>query len=72
MWAERSPSSDEQEAVDNFRMITEDEATIRKIGGVIIGVATAALYAKGDLTYGSLSAGALGAISTFRTGAEYQ
>ena len=36
------PSSKEAMAVAEFRMITEDEANIRKAGGVAIGVATAA------------------------------
>lgn len=68
----RWASVEEQTFVDEFKMITEDEATVRKIAGVAIGVVTAAMFAHGDSTYGSLSAGALGAISTFRTGASYQ
>mmetsp|Transcript_2174 Transcript_2174/g.4825 ORF Transcript_2174/g.4825 Transcript_2174/m.4825 type:complete len:115 (-) Transcript_2174:607-951(-) len=66
------PSSKEAMAVAEFRMITEDEANIRKAGGVAIGVATAAQFALGLSSYSLLSAGAFGAISVFRTGAEYQ
>ena len=61
-----------QEAVEEFRMITEEEATVRKIAGVGIGVTTAALFATSGLGYGQLSAGIFGAISTFRTGKDYQ
>ena len=67
-----APTPTETEAAASFKMITEEEATVRKVAGVGIGVATTALYVIGGLGYGGLSAGAFGAISTFRTGAEYQ
>lgn len=60
------------DAVAEFKMITEDEATVRKVGGVFIGVATAVAFATTALAYGALSGGIFGAISTYRTGAEYQ
>lgn len=60
------------DAVAEFKMITEDEATVRKLGGVVIGVATAVAFATTGLAYGTLSGGIFGAISTYRTGAEYQ
>ena len=53
-------------------MITEDEAKVRKIAGVAIGLATAVAFVTTGLSYGSLSGGIFGAISTYRTGAEYQ
>jgi len=66
-------SQEENKAVDDFKMITEDESKLRKIGGVIIGIATIATYfTQGDHSYSSLSAGAFAAISTYRTGSEYQ
>lgn len=64
--------SKEAIAVSEFRMITDDEANIRKAGGVALGVVTAAQFALGLSSYSLLSAGAFGAISVFRTGAEYQ
>ena len=67
-------ASDLQErAVEEFKMITEDEATVRKIAGVGIGVVTVVKFATSGLhDYSSLSAGVFGAVSTYRTGAEYQ
>ena len=53
-------------------MITETEANVRKTVGVGVGLATAAIYATSGLPYATLSAGIFGAISTYRTGAEYQ
>ena len=67
-----APREVEVQAAADFKMITEEEATVRKGAGVAIGVATAALFAGGALGYGPLSAGAFGAISTYRTGREYQ
>ena len=61
-----------EEAVADFKMITEDEAKVRKIAGVGIGLATAVAFVTTGLSYGSLSGGIFGAISTYRTGAEYQ
>ena len=65
-------SEQQQKAIRDFKMITEDEATLRKAAGVGIGLATAGIYATSGMAYGSLSAGIFGAISTYRTGAEYQ
>jgi len=66
-------SPEENKAVDDFKMITEDESKLRKIGGVIIGIATIATYfTQDDQSYSSLSAGAFAAIATYRTGSEYQ
>jgi len=62
----------EERAVEEFKMITEDESKIRKIGGIGIGVVTAALFLNQGMEYNSLSAGTFAAISTYRTGAEYQ
>lgn len=62
----------EEQAVVDFKMITEDESKLRKIGGIIIGVATVAAYFTQGQSYSSLSTGAFVAISTYRTGAEYQ
>ena len=66
-----APREVEVQAAADFKMITEEEAAVRKGAGVAIGVATAALFAGGALGYGPLSAGAFGAISTYRTGREY-
>jgi len=62
----------EEQAVEDFKMITEEESNLRKIGGIVIGVATAAAFFTQDQSYSSLSAGTFAAISTYRTGAEYQ
>ena len=60
------------EAVDDFKMISETEATVRKTVGVCLGLATAAIYATSGMPYTTLSTGLFGALSTYRTGAEYQ
>ena len=44
------PESKEAIAVSEFKMITEEEATIRKVGGVGIGIVTAAQFALGKST----------------------
>ena len=67
-----SVTDQQQNAVDDFKMITEGEATVRKAVGVGIGLATAAVYATSGMGFGTLSAGIFGAVSTYRTGAEYQ
>ena len=59
-------------AVSEFKMITDDEADIRKLAGVGVGLTTVALYATSGLGYGTLSGGLFAAISTYRTGAESQ
>ena len=80
--ANRNPGSDnplkagatagQLRAVETGKMITETEANLRKAAGVAIGLATSAIYATSGLPYATLSAGAFGAIATYRTGAEYQ
>lgn len=62
----------EEQAVADFKMITEDEANLRKIGGIILGVVTVAAYFTKGQDYASLSSGAFAAIATYRSGAEYQ
>lgn len=59
-------------AVAENKMITETEATIRKVAGVGMGVATAFLYSTSGLAYTTLSAGIFGALSVYRSGAAYQ
>jgi len=59
-------------AVETGKMITETEATIRKAAGVGLGLATAFLYSSGGLAYTTLSAGVFGALSVYRSGAQYQ
>lgn len=59
-------------AVSEFKMITETEATIRKVSGVGLGLATAFLYSTSGLAYTTLSAGIFGALSVYRSGAAYQ
>ena len=60
------------QAVTDFKMITETEATIRKAAGVGLGLATAFLYSTSGLAYTTLSAGIFGALSVYRSGAAYQ
>lgn len=59
-------------AAGEFKMISETEATVRKVAGVAIGLATAAIYATSGMAYTALGSGIFGAISVYRTGAEYQ
>ena len=59
-------------AVETGKMITETEATIRKVAGVGLGLATAFLYTTSGLAYTTLSAGVFGALSVYRSGAMYQ
>ena len=70
---EASKATAEQlKAVSEFKMITETEATIRKVSGVGLGLATAFLYSTSGLAYTTLSAGIFGALSVYRSGAAYQ
>jgi len=62
----------EEQAVAEFKMITEEESLLRKIGGVGLGVVTIASFLVQGHDYGNLSIGAFAALSTYRTGAEYQ
>jgi len=62
----------QQQAVEGFKMITENEASVRKAVGVGMGVATAAAYFTVGMPYTTLSGCIFGAVATFRTGAEYQ
>jgi len=59
-------------AVAENKMITETEATIRKVAGVGMGLATAFQYTTSGLAYTTLSAGIFGALSVYRSGASYQ
>ena len=63
---------EQQKAVDDFRTITEHEATIRKVVGAGIGLATAGIYVSSGMAYGTLSGALFASIITYRTGAEYQ
>jgi glutaredoxin 3 len=67
-----APTAAQLEAVASGKMITETEATIRKVAGVGMGLATAFLYSTSGLAYTTLSAGAFGALSVYRSGASYQ
>lgn len=66
------PTAAQLKAVAENRMITETEATIRKVAGVGLGLATAFLYSTSGLAYTTLSAGIFGALSVYRSGAAYQ
>lgn len=59
-------------AVADGKMITETEANVRKVAGAGIGLVTAAMYATSGIAYTNLAAGIFGAISVYRTGAQYQ
>ena len=59
-------------AVKDNKMITETEATIRKVAGVGLGLATAFNYFTAGMAYTTLSAGIFGALSVYRSGASYQ
>jgi len=66
----------ERQAVADFKMITEEESQLRKTGGLVLGVITAVvfvvqLFADGG-NYPNLCAGVFGALSLYRTGADYQ
>ena len=66
------PTAAQLKAVAENKMITETEATIRKVAGVGMGLATAFLYSTSGLAYTTLSAGIFGALSVYRSGAAYQ
>jgi len=66
------PTAAQRKAVAEDKMISEAEATVRKIAGVGIGVVTAAMYATSGLAYTALASGLFGAIAVYRTGAQYQ
>tara|TARA_B110001452_G_scaffold138770_1_gene115363 strand:- start:446 stop:1129 length:684 start_codon:yes stop_codon:yes gene_type:complete len=67
-----SATAAQLKAVGDFKMITETEANVRKTVGVGLGLATAAIYATAGMSYTTLSTGIFVALSTYRTGAEYQ
>jgi len=67
----------ERQAVADFKMITEEESQLRKTGGLVLGVITAVvfvvqLFAPDGGNYSQLCAGVFGALSLYRTGADYQ
>ena len=66
------PTAAQLKAVAENKMITETEATIRKVAGVGMGLLTAFQYASGGMAYTTLSAGVFGALSVYRSGAAYQ
>mmetsp|Transcript_1884 Transcript_1884/g.3384 ORF Transcript_1884/g.3384 Transcript_1884/m.3384 type:complete len:133 (-) Transcript_1884:754-1152(-) len=62
----------EEQAVAEFKMITEEESQLRKTGGIVLGIITVvSFFAQGE-NYANLCTGAFAALSTYRTGAEYQ
>ena len=84
-----TPPSQEaaEQAVVDFKMITEEESELRKIGGIILGLITIVsfftIHGEGGgssdssssssyYNYANLSTGAFAALATYRTGAEYQ
>ena len=67
----------ERQAVADFKMITEEESQLRKTGGLVLGLITAVvfvvqLFAPEGGNYPQLCAGVFGALSLYRTGADYQ
>ena len=81
------PSQEAEQAVVDFKMITEEESELRKIGGIILGLITIVsfftIHGEGGgssdssssssyYNYANLSTGAFAALSTYRTGADYQ
>ena len=82
-----TPPSQEaaEQAVVDFKMITEEESKLRKIGGIILGLITIVsfftIHGEGGSSdssssyyynYANLSTGAFAALSTYRTGVDYQ
>ena len=68
-----STGEEQAQSVMDGKMITEEEATIRKVVGAGIGVLTAVAFLTHDPTsYTSLSSGTFAALATYRTGAQYQ
>jgi len=62
----------EEQAVAEFKMITEEESQLRKVGGIVLGIITVVAYFTQGQNYINLCSGAFAALSTYRTGAEYQ
>jgi len=77
-----TPTQEEEQAVMDFKMITEEESQLRKIGGGILGLLTMVSFVtihgntagEGEsyYNYANLSTGAFAALSTYRTGVDYQ
>lgn len=70
---------EEEAAVADFRMITENESKLRRVGGVALGVVTLASFVVHNMpashdpdVYASLSSGTFAALATYRTGTDYQ
>ena len=87
LMAATPPSQEAEQAVVDFKMITEEESELRKIGGMILGLITIisffTIHGEGGggsdssssssyYNYANLSTGAFAALSTYRTGADYQ
>lgn len=62
----------EEQAVAEFKMITEEESQLRKTGGIVLGVITIVSFFAQGQDYANLCTGAFAALSTYRSGAEYQ
>mmetsp|Transcript_29310 Transcript_29310/g.32440 ORF Transcript_29310/g.32440 Transcript_29310/m.32440 type:complete len:148 (-) Transcript_29310:219-662(-) len=69
-----SSKEEKTKAVKDFKMINEEESALRKVGGLMIGIATGILQIKvfPALDYSSLCAGLFASIATYRTGSQYQ
>ena len=81
LMAAGTPTQEEEQAVMDFKMITEEESQLRKIGGGILGLITMVSFVtlhgntgEGEsyYNYANLSTGAFAALSTYRTGVDYQ
>ena len=81
LMAAGTPTQEEEQAVVDFKMITEEESQLRKIGGGILGLLTMVSFVtlhgntgEGEsyYNYANLSTGAFAALSTYRTGVDYQ
>lgn len=62
----------EEQAVAEFKMITEEESQLRKTGGIILAIITIAAFFTQGQNYSNLCSGAFAALATYRSGAEYQ
>jgi len=62
----------EEQAVTEFKMITEEESQLRKTGGIILAIITIVAFFTQGQNYANLCSGAFAALGTYRSGAEYQ
>lgn len=70
LFAEATPQ--EERAVAEFKMITEEESQLRKTGGYVLAAITLVAFLTQGHDYANLSSGAFAALATYRSGAEYQ